>query len=123
MNSTGRWTAAVDPDAQRVPASVDRGFAAGVGAGVLAFAVAAQLALAFHLDVLAIFLPEDVELRTLSRLAMSPWWRYGLPLGFAAALVVLWRLRVRAAAVWATVGGVAVTALVLTYVWTLAALA
>ncbi len=123
MKSTGRWAAAVDLDAQRVPAPVDRGFAAGVGAGVLAFAVAAQLALALHVDVLAMFLPEDDELRTLSRLAMSPLWRYGLPLGFATALVVLWRLRVRAAAVWATVGGVAVTALVLTYVWTLAALA
>lgn len=121
MNSTGRWTAPVDPEVR--PAPAERGFAAGVGAGVLAFAVAAQLALAFHLDVLAVFLPDEVELRTLSRLAMSPLWRYGLPLGFAVALVALWRLRVRAAAVWATVGGAAVVALVLTYLWTLAALA
>lgn len=123
MNSIGPWTAPVEPEPPRARAPVERGFAAGFGAGVLAFAIAAQLGLAFHLDVLAMLMPEDVELRTLSRLAMSPLWHYGLPLGFTAALVVFWRLRIRAAAVWATVAAAAVLALVLTYLWTLAELA
>lgn len=123
MDSTGRWAVAVDPEAvEAAPVRVEsRGFGAGVAAGVLLAAIAGQLWLARHLEALALFVG-DVELRSLSRLAVSPLWRYGIPAGFAAAFLVMLGLRVRAAVVWTTVALAAIATLVLTHIWAFAAL-
>ena len=123
MDSTGSWAAAVDPEAvEPAPVRVEsRGFGAGVAAGVLLAAIAGQLWLAGHLEALALFV-DDVELRSLTRLAVSPLWRYGIPAGFCAVFFVLLGLRVRATAVWCTVAAAAIATLVLTHIWAFAAL-
>jgi hypothetical protein len=126
MHSTGTWAAAVDPDvsaetsvAATPPAPA---FTAGVFAGILVAAIVAQFWLAQHLSALAFFVLDGVPLRSLSRLAVSPLWRFGVPVGFTAVLFVLLGLRVRATAVWAVVAGAAIATLVLTHIWAFAAL-
>jgi len=122
MNSTGTWTVPVDPEATTSPVDTSRGFTAGVAAGILVAAIAGQLWLARHLEALSLFVLEGLDLRTLSRLAVSPLWRYGVPLGFTVALVTLLALRVRATAIWASVAAAAVLTLVLTHIWAFASL-
>jgi hypothetical protein len=121
MDSMGTWSTPVDP-ARAAPAVEDRGFAAGIAAGILVAAIAGQLWLAQHLEALALFVLEGVDLRSLSKLAISPLWRFGVPLGFTIALVVMLVLRVRAVAVWTTVAAAAVATLVLTHIWAFSAL-
>jgi hypothetical protein len=126
MHSTGSWSPAVDPDDDAAAAPVREaersGFVAGIAAGILVAAIAGQLWLARHLEALSLFVLDGVDLRSLSRLAISPLWRYGVPFGFTIAFFVLLGLRVRVAAVWATVATAAVITLVLTHVWAFASL-
>ena len=124
MDSIGGWTVAidpVDPDVITVPAPQPHGFAAGLFAGILVAAIAGQFWLAQHLEALALFV-DDVQLRSLSKLAVSPLWRYGIPSGFGAVVVTLLGLRVRATAVWVILAAAAVLTLVLTHIWALSAL-
>jgi hypothetical protein len=124
MHSSGTWTTAVDPTEPhtQVTAASEPHFVSGVCAGILVAAVAAQLWLASHLEALSHFVLEGVELRSLTRLAVSPLWRYGVPGAFAAVLVLLLVLRVRAVAVWTVVAAAAVATLVLTHIWAFGAL-
>lgn len=128
MHSTGGWAGAVDPDVvatraiARAPAlAPGNGFTAGIAAGILVATIAAQLWLARHLESVA-QLVIDEELRSLTRLAVSPLWRYGVPMGFAGVCLLLLGLRVRATAVWSTVAAAAVLTLVLTHLWAFAAI-
>jgi hypothetical protein len=116
MHSSGTPATAIEPATTggREPLS----FAAGVAVGVLIAAIGAQLWLAQHLEPLAQREAEmQAEIRSLSRLAQSPLWAWGVPAAFAAALAGVGALRVRAAIVYAAVAALAVLALVLTYVW------
>ena len=125
MHSTGTWAAAVDDvsaETSIATAPPAPAFTAGIFAGILVGAIAGQFWLAQHLSALAFFVLDGVELRSLSRLAVSPLWRFGVPVGFTAVLFVLLGLRVRATAVWAVVAGAAIATLVLTHIWAFAAL-
>ena len=121
MHSSGTWVAAIEPE-RRAVTSQPPAFTAGIFAGILVAAIAAQFWLAQHLSALAFFVLDGIELKSLSPLAVSPLWRFGVPVGFTAVLFVLLGLRVRATAVWAVVASAAIATLVLTHIWAFAAL-
>ena len=113
MHNTGVPSTAIEP---ALPSPPSPAFAAGVAVGLVVAAIAAQLWLAQHLEPLTQW-QLDVELRSLSSLALSPLWRWGVPATFAAALGGLLALRVRHVLVYAVVAAAAVLALALTYLW------
>lgn len=98
------------------------GFGAGVAVGVTIAAVAAQLWVAQQVEPMRHLLHESVELRNLTRLALSPTWRWGVPAVTLAIVAALLGLGVRRARWYAIVAAAAVLAVVVTYLWATAPL-
>ena len=98
------------------------GFATGIAMGVILSAIAAQLWTAIHLAPIAgtwsAFAPDSIG--NLSRLAVTPAWRWGVPSVTAAALAVMVVVGGRRARWYALLAAVAVVAPVVTYEWAVA---
>ncbi len=123
MDSIGPFTSALEPVAQPSPRrGRPRQLAVRVATGLAFATVVAQLWLAQHLAPLHRWATAEVELRTLTGLALSPTWRYGLPGTTAAILLGLVVLGVRSAPAYAGICVTALASLALTYVWAMAAL-
>ncbi len=99
-----------------------RGFAAGIAVGVVVSAIAVQVWLAVTLStVAATWASFDARsIRNLSRLAVEPAWRWGVPTTIAVVLAALLAARVARARWYALVAALAVAAAILTYVWAMA---
>lgn len=90
-------------------------------AGVLVVIIAGQLLLAWSLEPIARWTaerPDELELRSLSALALSDTWRWSVPAVTSALLLtMLGLLRVRRAAAYLALAAVAAAVAVLTFVW------
>lgn len=98
------------------------GFATGIAVGVILSAIAVQAWLAVHLAPVAGtwagFGAESIA--NLSRLAVSPAWRWGVPAATAVVVAGLLALGVRRARWYALLSGLAIVAVAPTYVWAMA---
>ena len=85
-------------------------------------AIGAQLWTAVHLAPIAgtwkAFAADSI--RNLSRLAVTPWWRWGVPSVTAAALAIMVMAGVRRARWYALLAAIAVVAPIVTYEWAVA---
>jgi hypothetical protein len=89
--------------------------------GVLLVIIAGQLLLAWSLEPVARWTaerPDELELRSLSALALSDTWRWSIPAVTGALLLtMLGLLRVRRAAAYLALAAVASAVAILTFVW------
>jgi hypothetical protein len=108
-------------EAPRRPARPGPGPAAYAATGVLAVIIAGQLLLAWSLEPIARWTaerPDEVELRSLSALALTDTWRWSVPAVTGALLLaMLGLLRVRRAAPYLALAVVASAVAILTFVW------
>jgi hypothetical protein len=123
MDHEGTFRGPVEPPAPPpAPAPPASGFLAGVLAGIALAAIGAQFWMARHLEPMAMWSEYGTELRSLTKLAVSATWRWGMPCACAGGLAALFALRVRRPIVYGIAAAVAVSLLALTYLWATAPL-
>ncbi len=123
MDRVGPFRPAIEleplrPQARPRPGPGPAAFAA---TGVLVVIIAGQLLLAWSLEPIARWTaerPDEIELRSLSALALSDTWRWSVPAVTGALLLaLLGLLRVRRAAPYLALAALACAVAILTFVW------
>ncbi|MBI5489348.1 MAG: hypothetical protein HY905_18595 [Deltaproteobacteria bacterium] len=105
------------------PAGSSRDFLSGIGAGIAAATIAAQLWLAVYLAPLqGIFRHFRADVPWTADLAAHAGWRWGVPLAGALLLAGSLLLRPRRALLFAGLAAVLLVLLILTYTWAMAPL-